>query len=820
MAEEPVKIDIKQALKAIDDISAYANKKFGQAGKQLSGSLESNLNKVAKLIEEHLTDSFGILEKPAKAVFTALGESAEKAISIIKRKMPDVTDEINAWKGKIAGFYSGMTLGAENVVGSVKNKFSDLGNSMLTKAKETYMPFLPEAKNIFNKVATVIGTVAAKFDVIKAVSATVWAPFAPKLKEAAETVKPIISAVGAGLKSGISVACNAAGKAVSALGPIFTALAKKAGEVFMKMMSFDTMKGVFSTIGDGIEKVAKGFGKITGLSATFKEVKEGILETIGGNAELKASLENIKASLLSAFEPIITAVMPIFNALLSLVANGAKTISDLVGKMFSVKVDTAGMEAGVTKVLSIKDMVVNVFHSIGKVVVEGVNMLAQLAPNLAQTAVQIITALIAGFQGNFETLKTAALSIAQVLLEGFAQILPQLAPLATTIITTLIEGLLLVYDQLVPAGISLVTKVMEGIAAKLPELIPQAKDTIIHIVTAISDNLPMMLESGTKIIMSLMEGIVQLIPQLIPQAQKMLTTLINGIKDNLPQILDSGIQILLSLIDGISGMLPELIPMAMKMILTIIEGLIKNLDKIFASAIKLLTSLADGVIDALPILVEKAPAIINDLIKGIIENLPKLLNAAVEIVGKLASYIVNNLGDIAGSAMKILVSLANGLIQFAAEMHRAAKEMVGKLIQKIKDTDWIQVGKDILKSIISGIGNIGSSIVNGVKDFGSWLKNGIPFLAKGGIVRQPTLAMIGEAGAEAVVPLEKNTGGLDKLAQMLSDYMQPTMNTAVPDGGELHVHLNVGNREITETVIDGIWGMIQESGRNPLPQGG
>jgi hypothetical protein len=43
----------------------------------------------------------------------------------------------------------------------------------------------------------------------------------------------------------------------------------------------------------------------------------------------------------------------------------------------------------------------------------------------------------------------------------------------------------------------------------------------------------------------------------------------------------------------------------------------------------------------------------------------------------------------------------------------------------------------------------------------------IPYLAKGGIVNSPTLAMVGEAGKEAVMPLENNTGWITDLASML-----------------------------------------------------
>ena len=45
----------------------------------------------------------------------------------------------------------------------------------------------------------------------------------------------------------------------------------------------------------------------------------------------------------------------------------------------------------------------------------------------------------------------------------------------------------------------------------------------------------------------------------------------------------------------------------------------------------------------------------------------------------------------------------------------------------------------------------------------------LPRLAKGGIISQPTQAIIGEAGKEAVVPLENNMEWLDILADKLAN---------------------------------------------------
>ena len=45
----------------------------------------------------------------------------------------------------------------------------------------------------------------------------------------------------------------------------------------------------------------------------------------------------------------------------------------------------------------------------------------------------------------------------------------------------------------------------------------------------------------------------------------------------------------------------------------------------------------------------------------------------------------------------------------------------------------------------------------------------VPKLARGGIIDKPTIAMVGEAGKEAVMPLERNTGWIDQLASKLGD---------------------------------------------------
>jgi len=74
-------------------------------------------------------------------------------------------------------------------------------------------------------------------------------------------------------------------------------------------------------------------------------------------------------------------------------------------------------------------------------------------------------------------------------------------------------------------------------------------------------------------------------------------------------------------------------------------------------------------------------------------------------------------------------------------------------------------------------------------------KIGVTWLAKGGILTAPTLIGAGEAGREAVLPLDRNTGWIDELAAKLRA-------AGGGDSGPLIIQLHVGSAKILEEIID------------------
>lgn len=112
------------------------------------------------------------------------------------------------------------------------------------------------------------------------------------------------------------------------------------------------------------------------------------------------------------------------------------------------------------------------------------------------------------------------------------------------------------------------------------------------------------------------------------------------------------------------------------------------------------------------------------------------------------------------------------------------KAVINKLIEGINKVIAVP-----FNGINSALSSIRSVSIAGVKPF-SWLPTisvpSIPKLAKGGIVDRATLAMIGEQGKEAVVPLENNTAWMDKLVEKLTARTSgPSKIVLMLDGKEL-----------------------------------
>lgn len=112
-----------------------------------------------------------------------------------------------------------------------------------------------------------------------------------------------------------------------------------------------------------------------------------------------------------------------------------------------------------------------------------------------------------------------------------------------------------------------------------------------------------------------------------------------------------------------------------------------------------------------------------------------------ESIKKIGSGVAEFIGDIFEGTINTIKGIINGVISLI----NGAIGAINKL--KVDIPDWVPK--------------------YGGSTFGVNIPK-IPTLAEGGIVDRATLAMIGEAGKEVVMPLENNTAWIDKLADKIS----------------------------------------------------
>lgn len=262
------------------------------------------------------------------------------------------------------------------------------------------------------------------------------------------------------------------------------------------------------------------------------------------------------------------------------------------------------------------------------------------------------------------------------------------------------------------------------------------------------------------------------------------------------------------------------------------KPLIDNLGEFVINIIALFQKIWDNIISPIitPFL-ETLSWLWDKHIKGLVTSMydfiGKLINGVLEIYNKVIAPIVSFMLDLFAPSIAWLGSIVSGvcgsIISFFADMFSNVYRTLGGVIDFIVGIftgNWKKAWggvKDIFKSFADTIVAMFkfpiNLIIDGINAFISGLNAlkipdwvpvvggkglsipKIPKLAQGGIIDKPTLAMVGEAGKEAVMPLERNTGWIDQLANKLGDKIGGA-------GGNIKLIVKLGEEAIFERFIE------------------
>lgn len=181
------------------------------------------------------------------------------------------------------------------------------------------------------------------------------------------------------------------------------------------------------------------------------------------------------------------------------------------------------------------------------------------------------------------------------------------------------------------------------------------------------------------------------------------------------------------------------------------------------------------------------------------DGIKNVFSTVAQFFGDIFSKAWKKVKDVFSTGGKIFDGIKDGIVN-------AFKAIVNAIISGINRV--IAIPFDGINWALNKIRNVS---IFGLKPF-DWIYTisvpQIPRLAKGGITNGATLAEIGEAGREMVLPLESNTQWMD----LLADKINQRQGRSIPT----KLILQVNGRTLGETTIENINEITKQTGTLPL----
>lgn len=760
-------------------------KEIGQIAQNTQKAISSRFPKVGKMMQSALMDpakkasqnvgkslegikkSVQSVADSSKGMLDPAVEGAKLKVKQLERELSSVNEKLDAMRdkkrGELSSFYGNDTKGLNKAVDSSLSKDKDYTKLVAQSDKVNNKLMAADDKlNLAKQVAA--QKTAQKKQAAEQKAAQQTQKIVERAKQAAEKAadqeaKATEKAELKKRKARQKTLINMTSGLSNGLKSMTKGVSKQVGGM---------VKGVGQKVGGLAKSIKSAFKSailMAGLYAAFRSLKDMMGNLIDQNAQLKTSLNQIKGNIQAAFMPIVQFVMPAVTALAQGLSVLTKKMAEFTSSFFGTT-----YKQSVTAVKSLKNTQKEVKKTATLAGIDEINNIGQSDEDTESSdSGTDFGALNQGYGDPSQIVQNIQDTLTQIaetipafiasMMTKLAEAAPQFAQTAADIINAFLGSLNEHWPEISQAGIKILTSLLDGLISISPQLGTTAANIVSTLLEAIITAAPKLLEAGILFLENFLNGLSEKLPDLIPKMQEGIRSMLNTINEHLPQILNAGIDILLALINGLIETLPEIIPAVVQAISTLRQALTDHLPEIIQAGVNLLLALVQGVLNSLDVILEEAPKIIESLVEGLIEAIPILLAGAADLVKALIDAIMN--------------------------------------------TDWLQVGKDILSAIFDGIMRGFTKI----KDFFSWdnikamFTGGdvkVPSFASGGIVDQPTLAMVGDnrRSPEAITPLHDLYG---------------LVKNAVAAGGQgngsdqqpVNFVLNVGGTKIMEWFAGG-----------------
>lgn len=496
--------------------------------------------------------------------------------------------------------------------------------------------------------------------------------------------------------------------------------------------SLGGIETLFKEHADTVIKNASNAYKTTGLSANAymenaTSFAASLLSSVSGNTEKAAQLTDMALIDMSDnANKMGSSMESITNAYQGFAKQNYTMLDNLKLGYGGTKSEMERLLADATKLSGVKYDISNLsdVYSAIHVIQENLGITGTTSKEAAET-----------ISGSFASMKAAAEDFMGNLVLG-KNVGSSMAALAET-------SAIFLFDNLMPA--------VGNIIKSLPEVI----------MTFIKEGTPRFAQSGYEMIKGITLGIVNNLPAAVSAATEVTKSFTEHIRESFPLFLEKGADVINEFVIGILNNLPAVIAGAGIMIGKLLFAIVDFIEASFPTILyyggELLGNLAGGILANLPELLGALAVCIGSIISGLTGLIPTLLEAGVDLISGLASGIAQGVSSKLSQTMDTLKKALTKPID-------DARNLIKSIIDKIKSYFNVTLKFNGLKMPHIDLSwNTSGVIAKAAKLLGipGVPKFSVNWYAKGGIFDNPSIIGVGEAGSEAVVPLEKLWSKLD-----------------------------------------------------------
>lgn len=407
--------------------------------------------------------------------------------------------------------------------------------------------------------------------------------------------------------------------------------------------------------------------------------------------DMKTAFSGIKNGIMSDMLPGITSLMAGFTSLIA----GEKGAEDSLKKGFDSVFQN--IKNGIKK-----------FSSIGKSFLPVlVQSIVDALPEMAESAVDIITTIGEIIVENAPALIEAALNILQTISDGIIENIPLFAAMITQVISEI--ALMLSNPDTLTSLLTAVLTILQTIATSIVENIPTLVETammvINNILTFITTNLPMFIDVAIQIIMALMNGLIEALPALLGYLPTIINSLVTTLLSMLPLLVDAGVKLLVALVQNLPLIIRTIVAKMPEIITSVIRALTDMIPELVAAGVTLLTSLIDNLPVIITTIVEALPQIITSVVNGLLGMIPQIVEAGVTLLTSLITNLPEIIVEIVSSLPEIISAIVDGIIGAVPQLITAGGDLIRGLWQGISN-----VGEWLREKISGFFGGVVSSI--------------------------------------------------------------------------------------------------------------